>query len=230
MNATIPQNHTRAASLLLPAAILGLALLAPACAKAETGAAKPPPAAGDVKPAAPETAAPKTEKPKEEKGNKLFPDLGPGGTVQINADSMDMDMARHISTFTGNVVVTDPRMTLKADKMVVTFDAQEKPQVIVAEGNVVIDQPAADRHAKAGRAEYDVVKGVIVLTEKPVLTAGANTMIGSAKITYDRDAEHISCEGQAEPGKQPTIVVTPSKDGKDASNPLNPKKTEKNDK
>ncbi len=213
---------------LLPAAMLGLALLAPACAKAETGAApQPPPAAGDAKPpavTAPAAEQPKPEKPKEEKGKKLVPDFGPGGTVQVTSDSMDMDMAKHTSTFTGNVVVTDPRMTLKADRMTVTFDAQEKPQVIVAEGNVVIDQPSADRHAKAGRAEYDVVKGVIVLTENPSLSAGANTMSGSAKITYYRDDERVSCEGRS------TVTVTPAKDGKDAPNPLNPKKKNENDK
>ncbi len=218
--------------LLLPCAVLGFALQAEAAAPtaAVSGTAAPAPTA--QAPAASKSAeAAPAVKPKEDLGKKLFPDLGPGGDIEITSDSMDMDFSKHISTFTGNVVVTDPRMTLKADRMVVQFDVQEKPQHIEAAGNVVIDQPVADRHAKAGKAEYDVVKGVVVLTEKPSVTAGGNTMSGAARITYYRDEERVTADGGTEPGTKPVIHVTPPKDGQDSSNTLNPKKkTEKNDK
>jgi len=126
------------------------------------------------------------------------------GEIEITADSMDMDFAAHLSTLTGHVTVTDARMKLQADKMIVYFAADDKPERIEAIGNVTIEQPDVNRKAKAGKAEYNVVKGMIVLTEKPVLSMGTDTMSGPTKITYYRDEDRVTTEGA--PSK---ITITP---------------------
>lgn len=44
--------------------------------------------------------------------------------INIEADKAEMDDAMHISTFTGNVVVTQGTMVIRADKMVVVQDKE----------------------------------------------------------------------------------------------------------
>ena len=162
-------NASFRAVSLVPVLILGFVLLAPAA----------PPA--DAKPEKPKALAPAG--------------LGLAGDMKVASDSLDTDFSNRLSTFTGHVVVTDPRMTLKADKIMVTFGAGHEWQRIVATGKVTIDQPDLKRQAKAGRAEYDVVKGVIVLTGNPTLVSGESTLTGAEKITYYRDEERVSTEG-----------------------------------
>lgn len=129
--------------------------------------------------------------------------------VEIRSDNMDIDFQKHFSTFTGHVKVTESRMTLTADKMVVYFGQDDKPQRIECTGNVVIEQPEAKRRATAGRAEYDLAKGQISLTENPKLLIGQNSLEGVARITYYRDSERISCEGASGEATQPVIRLMP---------------------
>ena len=128
--------------------------------------------------------------------------------VEITSDNMDMDFGAKVSTFTGNVVVTEVRMKLRAEKMVVFFGQDDKPERIEASGNVIIEQPDEDRVARAGRAEYDVLKGMIILTEKPTLTMGNDTLTGATRIVYYRDNSRVTCDsGSAD--ARPRITFTP---------------------
>ena len=135
--------------------------------------------------------------------------------IEITADNMDMDFAAHISTLTGHVVVTESRMKLQADKMIVHFGTDERPERIEALGNVTIEQPDVNRKAKAGRAEYTVAKGMIELTDKPSLSMGGDTMTGAAKITYYRDEDRVSFDSAKTPdGVRPTLTITPKSEVK----------------
>ena len=122
---------------------------------------------------------------------------------------MDMNFARRLATFTGNVVATDPRMVLTADLMTVTFDAQQKPLWLEATGTVTMNQAGTGRQAKGGRARYEVAQETVVLTEKPFMLDGKNTLDGMAQITYQRTTGRFLGEGRADPAKRPTIHFTP---------------------
>ncbi|NOY82694.1 MAG: hypothetical protein GXP31_16985 [Kiritimatiellaeota bacterium] len=124
----------------------------------------------------------------------------------ITSDRMEMDFAAHVARFDGHVVVKDPRMTLKTDRLIAFFSADNQLTKVEALGNVVILQPQVDRRAEAGHATYDIKKGTIVLTETPTLTTGLNMLSGAAQITYYRDSERVVCEGG-----QPTIRIVPKK-------------------
>lgn len=152
-----------------------------------------------------------TIRPEKDAKKAADPVLNPGmeGDVDIVAESADMDIVRRTTTLTGNVVVTDPRLTMKAEKMVVTFDAQQKPLLIEATGSVTMDQADDDRHGTAGKAEYFLNREVIVLTEKPCLKAGGNTMKGMATVTYYRKEGRAACEGRSDPAVRATIFATP---------------------
>lgn len=162
--------------------------------------------------AKPPEAKPSEDKPPEGKPKEsgLMPLFGNDKPKEVNitADAMDMDFGKHISTFLGNVLVVEARMRLQADKMVVHFGEGEKPERIEAIGSVVIHQPEANRTARAGRAEYDIVKGTIVLLENPSLQMGDNSLSGASKITYYRDNDRVICDGGKD-GMRPVIQLVP---------------------
>jgi len=140
-------------------------------------------------------------------GSLFTPPTGGAQEIQITSDSMDMNLSEHTASFTGNVLVRDPRYQIRADKMIVRFGADQQPERIEALGNVQIDEIEAKRRATAGRADYDVVKGTFVLTDKPVLSMGGDSMQGASKITYFRDNERVIFEGGAD--RRPTLRFTP---------------------
>ncbi|MEI8080023.1 MAG: lipopolysaccharide transport periplasmic protein LptA [bacterium] len=140
-------------------------------------------------------------------GNLFTPPAGGAQEIQITSDSMDMNLSEHNAAFTGKVLVRDPRYQIRADKMIVRFGADQQPERIEALGNVQIDELEAKRRATAGRADYDVTKGTFVLTDKPVLSMGGDSMQGASKITYFRDNERVIFEGGAD--RRPTLRFTP---------------------
>lgn len=140
-------------------------------------------------------------------GSLFTPPTGGAQEIQITSDSMDMNLSEHTASFTGNVLVHDPRYQIRADKMIVRFGADQQPERIEALGNVQIDELEAKRRATAGRADYDVTKGTFVLTDKPVLSMGGDSMQGASKITYFRDNERVIFEGGAD--RRPTLRFTP---------------------
>ena len=147
-------------------------------------------------PAVPEKMAAEQPKPKAEKSpEKGFTTLGAGGEVEIQYDIIDADFEKRIMIFIGHVVVTEPRVVLKTDKAIITYDAQGKLLNVEAIGSVVIDQNADDRHATSEKANYDVTTGDITLTEKPTLKTAQFTMIDATKIICNRDSGKAHAEG-----------------------------------
>ena len=184
---TVPRPQS--VRLLFSGGVLGLAALLPVTVTAADAIVAP---SATIKVAA-EQPQPK---PKAEKSpEKGFTTLGAGGEVEIQYDIIDADFEKRIMIFIGNVVVTEPRVVLKTDRAVITYDAQGKLLNIEAVGNVIIDQHADDRHATSGKATYDVTSGDITLTEKPTLKTAQFTMIDAAKIICNRDTGKAHAEG-----------------------------------
>lgn len=191
--------------LVAGTALLLAASPAPAAEDALPPATTVPAAAAPAPPAAP--APVKPEKKPDATGG-LLPNPDSVQEVEITADTMDMDFAKRLSTFSGNVVVREARMRLQADKMTVHFGENQKAERIECVGNVVIEQPEAGRTARAGRAEYDIVKGTIMLTENPSLKMGDSTLSNAARITYYRDDERVICDS-APNAERPVIRLSP---------------------
>ena len=68
--------------------------------------------------------------------------------IDIDADRADVDDARQISTFTGNVVVTQGTMVIRGDKMVVTQDKDGFKH------GTAYGHPASYRQKREGLDEY----------------------------------------------------------------------------
>ena len=122
----------------------------------------------------------------------------------ITSDKLTADYKQHYALFDGNVVVTDPQMQLTAEKLTVSFDANNKIKSIKAEGKVNIRQ--TDKLAKAETATYDIDSGKVVLSGKPRVMRGKDMLEGEI-ITMFRNESRILVHPRAR------LVVYPERGG-----------------
>ncbi|MBT7304701.1 MAG: hypothetical protein HN849_34540 [Victivallales bacterium] len=108
------------------------------------------------------------------------------GQLKIDADCVEMDFNNRKATFEGNVKVSDERMLLLADKMIVHLTEKNELSMIEALGNVVISEVGKMRKAKAGKAVFNVAKDEIVLTDKPTLETPQFGVKEAEKMIYNR--------------------------------------------
>lgn len=122
----------------------------------------------------------------------------------ITSDRLTFDAKQRVALFEFNVLVTDPKMQLAADKLTVSFDEKGQAKTIKAEGRVTITQ--LDRSAQSELATYDVPTGKIVLTGKPRITRGRDVLEGDV-ITYWRNEDRMICQ----PGAR--LLIYPEEGG-----------------
>ncbi|MBU1694377.1 MAG: hypothetical protein KKC51_10495 [Verrucomicrobia bacterium] len=122
----------------------------------------------------------------------------------ITSDRLTFDSNQRVALFEHNVLVTDAKMQLAADKLTVQFDDKGQAKTIKAEGRVTITQ--LDRTAQSEQALYDVPTGKIVLTGKPRVTRGRDVLEGEI-ITYWRNEDRMICQ----PGAR--LLIYPEKGG-----------------
>jgi lipopolysaccharide transport protein LptA len=124
-------------------------------------------------------------------GGKLAaPAGGQPVTTEIFADEAVFDSGNSVGTFTGRVIVNDPRFNLQADKLTVHMAKGEQPglQRVVAEGNVGVVRERADGEAsrtvaRAERAVYTAADGNVELSGSPRVQSGLNTHIATSPDT-----------------------------------------------
>lgn len=93
-----------------------------------------------------------------------------------------------------NVHIEEPQMTMDCDKMNVRFNESGEINWIEALTEVKIFSEG--REAYAGRAEYDVATGEILLEESPKVLEGRNMLIGD-RIRFWRASGRMTCEPSA---------------------------------
>ncbi len=124
----------------------------------------------------------------------------------VTSEQLNVDYQKKVGTFEGNVLVIDPRITVRADKMIVRFgaataaadadaaatdQASQTLEKIEASGGVVITQ--ADRKAESDLAVYTAGDGKVVLTGNPRVETPDGTVTGS-RITFWRDNQRMDVE------------------------------------
>lgn len=125
---------------------------------------------------------------------------GGGDTLTVTADEMSFSNQTGVVEFSGNVAVVRSDMRMRAQHLTVTLDRDgegaERRRIrrMVAEGEVTFTY--GDRTATAGRAEYDPLAGVVVLTEQPSVSDPSMTVVGK-RITVDLATQESTVEGGA---------------------------------
>lgn len=131
-----------------------------------------------------------------------------GNVTVITSDRLVFDHGKQFAEFMDNVVVTDPSVHLKADYMKVWFNEDNEVDTIEARGNVYIQQNETE--AWAGRAEYLMATGRMVLRDQPKMSRGRDLLTGDV-ITFFRDENRMIVEPRAR------LVIFPQ-DGEERPN------------
>jgi lipopolysaccharide export system protein LptA len=96
--------------------------------------------------------------------------------VNVASDKFIADSNAKTGTFTGNVMVSQCDIKLRANSVRVNVVGSQ-PDKIVAQGNVVVDSPSSGT-ATGDNAVYDVKPRIVTLNGRVVLTRGKDVMRG----------------------------------------------------
>ncbi len=152
--------------------------------------------------AAAQTAAPPPLPPPPEGTTDDIPAVG--DLTVITAERLVYDAEKQTALFEKDVVVSDPNLRMKADKLTVVFDDKNQPQRLLAEGRVILGQ--AETRAWAEKVTYDVVSGQVTLEGRPRVMRGRDLLMAQ-RIVFWRNQSRLECYPEAR------LVIYPQKDG-----------------
>jgi lipopolysaccharide export system protein LptA len=143
--------------------------------------------------------------------------------TKITSDRLQVDYANNVGTFEGNVLVIDPQITLRADKMTVFFggtgtatNAPRSLSRVIADGGVVITQE--ERKATSDHAEYSAQDGKVVLTGKPRVEQPGGSVSGE-RITFWRGESRMDVESAPVESERTRVIIYPDAQNEEPTPP-----------
>ncbi|NOX08101.1 MAG: lipopolysaccharide transport periplasmic protein LptA [Gammaproteobacteria bacterium] len=132
--------------------------------------------------------------------------------LTIQADNADIDNKGEVSTYQGNVKITQGSLLISADRLVINHP-QGKIRSITAKGTPARYQYQAKPQASPVMAQAQTIvyvtrKDQVTLTGDAFLQQNKN-QFNSEKIIYDIKKDHVQAYG-APAGKQIQITITPN--------------------
>ncbi len=119
--------------------------------------------------------------------------------ITVTADNFEAFETKKISILTGHVHVVKGKDDIKADKLVITFDKNNKPKEYKLTGHVLFDIRTKSQHfvGNARQIIYDpkqkryIAEGNVLLKEKVT-----NKTLQGEKIVIDRESGKTSISGK----------------------------------
>jgi len=144
----------------------------------------------------------------------------------IDADRVDVNDKKGISTFSGNVVMTRGSIKMTADKITVYRDKEKGLDSVRATGNPAKykqrpDSKQGDVTAQAKVIVYDATKATVILNKSAKVDQEGNTFTGET-ITYDINKDQVLANssrtatgsgetGSGKPKQRVRITLQPEK-------------------
>ncbi|MDX1655739.1 MAG: lipopolysaccharide transport periplasmic protein LptA [Candidatus Competibacteraceae bacterium] len=130
--------------------------------------------------------------------------------IQLEADSAQLEQTTGVSTYIGDVVITQGSMRLGADRVVIYTD-QGRFIRLEAEGRPATFrvQPNADKAVIQGRGrnvEYNVDQARVIITQDAHITQAGDEFSGQ-RIEYDLDRDQV--KAGAGPGGRVQVILQP---------------------
>ncbi|HKD47937.1 MAG TPA: LptA/OstA family protein [Rhizomicrobium sp.] len=123
----------------------------------------------------------------------------PNAPINISADKFMADSNAKTGTWTGNVVVIQSDMRMRANSVRLNVTGKDdKPDKIFASGNVVVDSPNSGT-VTGDNGVYDVVGHTVTMTGKVVLTKDKDVMRGT-QLTVNLDTGKATLGAGKAPG------------------------------
>jgi lipopolysaccharide export system protein LptA len=141
----------------------------------------------------------------------------------IEADRAELDDAKGISTYRGNVKVTQGTLVLTGDVMTV-YSNKDDVEKVIMEGNPATyrqrpDDKDEDVRARSLRMEYYTDPEYIILLKEAEVTQ-AGDVLRSQRIEYDVAKDQVNA-GTDEPDERVRITIQP-KPRQDSKVPVSP--------
>ena len=111
--------------------------------------------------------------------------------VSIDADLLTLEGVKNEAKWTGHVKAVKAKTLLLAPELTATYDEQGEINRVLARGGVEVTE--ADRWARGQNADYDVAKGMLVVTGKPQARQGKTRMTGT-RVTFFSGSEFLEVE------------------------------------
>jgi len=132
--------------------------------------------------------------------------------ILIEADQVDMSDKSGISTYTGNVKLTQGSIRISADNIIV-FTTNNKLQRLIATGSPATfkqkpDEKSNDVEARAFHVEYSTNTGVLTLQQDALLQQGSNLFSGH-KIEYDTLNDIMSARSEKNKKQRIQAIIQP---------------------
>ena len=130
--------------------------------------------------------------------------------IELAADSVDIDEAKGVSVYRGDVDLRQGSIRLRA-VVVTVYQVGRRAGKVVAEGRPVKFEQRAEKGPVKGEArkvEYEVKSENLVLSGDAVLVQGQDSM-RSDRIVYDRVRSVVKAGGAAQ-GKQRVRISIPA--------------------
>jgi len=144
-------------------------------------------------------------------GGSLVDQHDNNAPIDISSDTFQADLNGKSGTWTGNVIVIQGDMKLRANTVHMTT-VNGKADKVMANGNVVVDSPRSGT-ATGDNGVYSVVPRTVLLTGNVVLKKGKNVKQG-AQLTVDLATGQAvvggGVKGQAQGQTRVRSVFTPN--------------------
>lgn len=135
--------------------------------------------------------------------------------VTIEADRMELDQKRGTSVYTGNVVLVQGGLEIKAERITL-YSVKKKLQRAVAKGSpaTLVQQGESEENtikAEAATMEYQPQSGEVQLSGKAQLWRGGSAFSGE-QISYDLERQMVKASGSEEGQGRVKVLLQPEGD------------------
>jgi lipopolysaccharide export system protein LptA len=127
--------------------------------------------------------------------------------INISSDNFLGDLNTKIGTYSGNVIIVQGDMKMRADRVRVEV-VDSKPSKIYSHGNVVVEAPNGTATGDDGL--YDLTPNTITLTGKVVLTKEKDVMRGTM-VVMDMNTNLANLTAKGMPGGRVQALFIPKK-------------------
>ncbi|UXI01614.1 lipopolysaccharide transport periplasmic protein LptA [Photobacterium sp. TY1-4] len=132
--------------------------------------------------------------------------------IYINSDNQELDIQKNIVTFTGNVVLRQGSIDIRADKLVVTRQtAGDGKEIIDAYGKPATFHQVMDNgkpiDGAAHRMRYDTATEFLKMTDEAILIQEGSEIQGKV-ISYKIDEQKLVAESGKK--KRVTTILQPN--------------------
>ena len=122
--------------------------------------------------------------------------------VKVSADKLEANRSKNLSVYSGNVVISQGSLQIRADRVEVHGNAKGEINKVIATGKPAhfqqqMEDSTSPVKARAQRIEFLVGNDALQLTGEAFVDRDGNTL-SAERIDYDLNSEQMQAQGQSE--------------------------------